>query len=69
MLLLSMSDPGSLFLDENDLTGEIPVCLDSLTNLRQLYVFNNELTGIFPQGLGDLSSLRKSLYCMRNFVS
>lgn len=52
---------GALFLDTNDLIGEIPPCLDSLTQLRQLYLFNNELSGILPEGLQDLKSLRKSL--------
>ena len=50
----------ALFLDANKLTGAIPSCVGTLTNLHQLYVFDNELNGTLPDGLEELTSLRKS---------
>ena len=47
-----------LALFENQLSGEIPPELDSLSNLRGLYLSDNQLNGEIPSKLGSLSSLR-----------
>ena len=39
----------------NQLTGEIPAELGSLTNLKRLYLNSNQLTGEIPAELGDLA--------------
>lgn len=49
----------ALFLDENQLTGIIPSCLGTLTNLKQLFVFKNLLTGKVPVELSALRQLSK----------
>ena len=46
-----------LELQNNALTGEIPVELGSLTNLEQLRLNDNQLTGEIPNGLGLLQNL------------
>ena len=46
-----------LLLDENQLTGEIPVELGNLASLEVLSLFNNRLTGEIPSELGNLSNL------------
>ena len=54
-----------LYLSSNDLTGEIPEELSSLSGLRRLYLSSNELTGEVPEELGGLSGLRR-LYLSSN---
>ena len=46
-----------LHLDLNQLTGEIPAELGSLTNLTQLSLEGNQLTGEIPAELGSLTNL------------
>ena len=46
-----------LYLDANDLEGEIPPELGGLTNLRRLWLERNQLTGEIPPELGSLSDL------------
>ena len=48
-----------LELSSNQLTGEIPAVLGSLTNLAELSLYSNELTGEIPAALGSLTSLRE----------
>ena len=55
----------SLFLANNNLTGEIPRELGSLTNLELLFLNNNNLTGEIPRELGSLSNLR-TMALLRN---
>ena len=47
-----------LSLYDNQLTGEIPAELGSLTNLRWLQLHNNQLTGEIPAELGSLTNLK-----------
>ena len=47
-----------LFLDSNQLTGNIPSELGGLTELERLYLDGNQLTGRIPSELGDLANLR-----------
>ena len=54
-----------LVLYNNELTGEIPAKLGSLTNLVSLSFSSNELTGEIPAEFGDLSNLG-NLYFSRN---
>ena len=46
-----------LYLSSNELTGEIPEELGSLSGLRRLYLSSNELTGEVPEELGRLTNL------------
>ena len=48
----------SIRLYDNDLMGEIPSELGSLSNLRSLWLPANNLVGEIPPELGDLSNLR-----------
>ena len=48
-----------LNLNLNDLSGEIPAELGSLSNLEILNLSGNELSGEIPAGLGSLSNLTK----------
>ena len=54
-----------LVLYNNELTGEIPAKLGSLTNLVSLSFSSNQLTGEIPAEFGDLSNLG-NLYFSRN---
>ena len=57
-----------LHLYRNQLTGEIPAELGSLTSLRRLDLYSNRLTGSIPAELGSLTSLgRLDLY--RNWLT
>ena len=47
----------ALYLDSNELSGEIPAELGSLTNLQRLRLQNNQLTGPLPLTLSALSQL------------
>ena len=46
-----------LLLESNELVGEIPKELGSLSNLKRLELGNNKLTGEIPRELGNLSAL------------
>jgi Leucine-rich repeat (LRR) protein len=46
-----------LYLDNNNLTGEIPKEIGNLTNLIGLYLFNNKLTGVIPEEIKNLTDL------------
>ena len=46
-----------LSLSNNNLNGEIPDALCSLTNLRTINFVGNQLTGVIPECIGDLSRL------------
>ena len=46
-----------LFLERNEVTGEIPIELSSLSNLTALSLWGNQLTGEIPTELGKLSNL------------
>ena len=46
-----------LDLGYNGLTGEIPLELGNLANLRSLYLWSNNLTGEIPAELGNLANL------------
>ena len=48
-----------LALRGNDLTGEIPPELGSLTNLKELALFGNRLSGEIPSELGGLVNLKE----------
>ena len=48
-----------LRLVTNELTGEIPTELGSLSNLQRLILSSNQLTGEIPMELGDLSNLQR----------
>ena len=54
-----------LDLNRNQLTGEIPAELGSLTNLTQLFLSRNQLTGEIPAELGSLTNLTQ-LFLSRN---
>ena len=46
-----------LWLNDNDLTGQIPPELGNLSNLTSLHLGSNEFTGAIPPELGRLSNL------------
>ena len=57
---VSTNDDGrvtALGLGDNDLSGEIPAELGSLSNLRDLRLNDNDLSGEIPAELGSLSNL------------
>ena len=47
----------SLFLGDNQLSGEIPPELGNLSNLSELVLIDNQLSGEIPSELGNLASL------------
>ena len=49
----------SLVLDANNLSGEIPAELGSLSHLVRLSLYSNDLSGEIPAELGSLSNLRE----------
>lgn len=51
----------AIFLDENELTGNLPACLALLNKLTQLYVFENKLNGEIPNELSILMDLGELL--------
>jgi len=55
----------SLYLYYNQLTGEIPPEIGSLTSLTDLNLSNNQLTGEIPSSIGNLTNLT-SLYLHNN---
>ena len=46
-----------LYLQSNQLTGEIPSEIGNLTNLTYLYLQSNQLTGVIPSEIGNLTNL------------
>ena len=58
----------SLRLSGNQLSGEIPPELDSLTNLRRLWLSGNQLRGEIPPELSSLASL-ETLWLVENQLS
>ena len=54
----NLSNLETLWLDDNQLTGPIPVELGNLSNLESLNLYNNQLTGSIPVELGNLSNLK-----------
>ena len=48
-----------LVLDSNQLSGQLPSELGSLSNLTDLWLYDNQLTGEIPQELGSLSNLTR----------
>ena len=55
----NLSNLTGLYLEGNQLTGEIPPELGGLPNLRELGLSGNQLTGEIPPELGGLSNLRE----------
>ena len=55
-------------LSENNLTGEIPNELGSLSHLRRLYLQRNGLSGPIPASLGNLA-MNEALFLHRNALS
>ena len=51
-----------LYLSSNELTGEIPEELGSLSGLRRLYLSSNDLTGEIPEELGDANGPGSTWY-------
>ncbi|MEM6642365.1 MAG: FG-GAP-like repeat-containing protein, partial [Bacteroidota bacterium] len=49
----------SLFLDGNQIQGEVPPEIGSLTNLEALYIQNNQFTGPFPSTFASLVNLQE----------
>ena len=47
-----------LDLNNNELSGEIPAELGSLSNLLSLYLLDNQLSGAIPVEMGSLSKLQ-----------
>ena len=58
----------ALRLHENELSGEIPSELGSLTNLARLYLYDNQLTGEIPSELSGLENL-EDLFLAGNQLS
>ena len=46
-----------LWLNTNELSGEIPPELGNLANVIELYLYENQLSGEIPAELGNLASL------------
>ena len=46
-----------MYLDRNQLTGEIPSEIGNLTNLTRLSLNRNQLTGSIPPEIGNLTNL------------
>mgnify|MGYP001161043375 FL=1 len=61
----SIENTTTLSLQDNQLTGEIPPAIGSLTNLTHLYLQDNQLTGEIPPEIGNLTHLT-DLYLQGN---
>lgn len=57
MALCEFRSLEAIFLDENELMGNLPACLALLRELKQLYVFKNQLNGDIPNELSILLKL------------
>ncbi|MFK7979764.1 MAG: leucine-rich repeat domain-containing protein [Saprospiraceae bacterium] len=55
----------TLDLNNNQLTGTIPIELGNLGNLQTLYLYTNQLTGTIPSALSSLTNLER-LYLYDN---
>ena len=55
-------------LPNNNLSGEIPAELGSMSNLTHLYLYQNQLSGEIPAELGSMSNLTH-LYLYQNLLS
>ena len=58
----------SLYLHDNQLSGEIPAELGNLANLETLWLSGNQLSGEIPPELGNLANL-ETLYLQENQLS
>jgi hypothetical protein len=47
-----------IYLDNNNVTGELPAALQNLPLLQSLVLMNGKTSGAFPAWLGDFSNLR-----------
>ena len=43
------------YLDNNNLTGAIPLEIENLTNLTELFLYYNQLTGEIPESICQLN--------------
>ena len=50
-----------LYLQENQISGSIPLELGQLSNLKQLYLFDNQLSGSIPPELDNIFTLEEML--------
>ena len=48
-----------LFLDSNELTGELPDAIGNLTNLYALSLYSNQLSGIIPDSICNLTNIEE----------
>lgn len=48
----------SLHLDDNIITGSIPICIDGLVNIQHIYLYNNLITGMIPINTCNLRNLK-----------
>jgi len=53
----NIEDTTNLYLDNNQLSGEIPSSIGNLTNLTSLTLNSNQLTGEMPPEIGNLTNL------------
>jgi Leucine-rich repeat (LRR) protein len=67
-IILNGNRVTSLFLESNNLNGNIPDELGNLTSLQKLYLYSNKLTGTIPASLGSLTNLQH-LYLFNNQLS
>jgi len=58
-----------LYLNRNQLSGEIPAVLGNLTKLQLLWLDNNKLSGSIPPELGKLTNLQFDLNLANNQLS
>lgn len=59
VLFISVLAAATLYLNNNDFSGPIPVELGRLTALTELLLSDNAITGSIPTELGDLADLSK----------
>lgn len=57
-----------LYLDYNNLTGEIPSEIGNLTSLKSLYISSNNIGGVLPASIGNLNNL-ETIYFYDNNLS
>ena len=54
-----MANLTHLYLDNNQLTGSIPIEMGNLTNLKWVYLNNNQFNGEIPSEIGNLTNLNE----------